>query len=132
MSDDLYGHYIFLFGGYKFVHALDFFVCDFLNLGFSLFLCVFRKPIVLLGLLQEFDAVASCIAHYYLGVLSGSFGLLDKFLSSLFRQGRHGAADGLSVVLGSESEVGIDDGFFDFGNHALFPRLQGKRLGVRC
>ena len=52
-------------------------------------------------------------------------------VSASFWVSWHGAADDFAVVLRSESEVGVDDGFLDLRNHVFLPRLDRQGLGVR-
>ena len=84
-----------------------------------------------MGFLEEVDGVAAGVADDDLGVLARSLGFLDKLLPALLGEGGDDAADDLAVVGGSQADVGVEDGLFDFLDHAALPRLDGDGLGVR-
>src|SRR6185437_12499091 len=110
-------------------HERDMFIGDVLDLFFGIFGLIFTES-VLLQLLYLLDAVPADITDSDTGLFAFSAGSLDEFPPSFFRQRRHKKPDDISVILGSHTQIGIDDRAFYRLKHILLPGLDGQSAGI--
>ena len=102
LMEGLDSHDFLALDGKLFVNFLNHLVVNFLKIGFSIFLEVFRES-VLHRFFEAFDAIAASVAHSNLSVFAMAVTLLCEVATTFFRQGRYAQANHFAVVFGHDA-----------------------------